>query len=74
MCKPEVFDQIQNGGGGHLEKHIKRNNSVIFPPIFTEFGSTGSEKLGKQNKNINRKFKSKSKMAAAAILESHNSL
>ena len=67
MCKPEVLDQIQNGGGGHLEKHIGRNNSVIFKPIFTEFSSTGSEKLGKQNRFINRKFKSKSKMAAAIL-------
>ena len=55
MCKPEVFDQIQYGGGRHLENHIKRNNSIIFEPIFTEFGSTGSEKLGKQNRFINRK-------------------
>jgi len=29
--------QIQDGGGRHLENHIKLNNLVTFYPIFTKF-------------------------------------
>ena len=64
-----ISENIQDGGGGHIENHIFGHNSAIFARICTEF-ETGWKWGPADRLTVKIHIVHKSKMAEAAILKS----